>query len=57
MPAAIDGHELRAEIDTSQGETILDADTANSLFSLTPDSPGAVPLGALDNNPAHRIFG
>ena len=57
VPVLIDGHEIRAEIDTTLGETVLEADTASALFTLTPDSPGRVPLGALDNNPAHRMFG
>ena len=55
IPVTLDGHELRAEIDTMQAETVLDADTASSLFQLKPDSPGAVPLGALDA--AHPMFG
>lgn len=57
IPVLLDGHELFAEIDTIVSQSILDADTAKSVFGLTPDSQGAVPLGALDANPAHRIFG
>jgi hypothetical protein len=55
IPITLDGHEIRAEIDTFSPDTILDADTASSLFQLKPDSPGAVPLGALD--PSHPMFG
>jgi hypothetical protein len=57
IPVTLDGHELFAEIDTIEPTSILDADTARALFDLSPDSQGAAPLGALDNNPAHRIFG
>jgi hypothetical protein len=53
----IDGKDVLAQIDTGLTQTVLDADTARSVFSLTPDSPGTTPMGALSNNPAHRIFG
>ena len=45
IPVTIDGHDIRAEIDTSLAQSVMDADTANSLFSVTPDSEGAVPQG------------
>jgi hypothetical protein len=45
IPVTIDGHEIRAEIDTSLAQSVMDADTANSLFNVTPDSEGAVPQG------------
>jgi hypothetical protein len=57
IPVTLDGHEIHAEIDTIEPGTILDADAASALFNLTPASPGAVPLGAMDANPNHRIFG
>ena len=57
VPVTINGHEVYAVINTTLPGTIFDADTARTLFSLTADSPGAVPLGALDSNPNHRIFG
>jgi hypothetical protein len=57
IPVSIDGHEVIARINTGTGPNVLDSDTARELLDLTPDSPGAVPLGALDSNPAHRIFG
>jgi hypothetical protein len=55
IPVLLDGHEIRAEIDTFSPDTIVDADTASSLFQIKADSPGAVPLGALDSS--HPMFG
>ncbi len=55
VPVTLDGHELRAEVDTFTPDTILDADTARSLFRLAADTPGAVPMGQLD--PSHPMFG
>lgn len=57
IPVTLDGKQVYAEIDTNSPITTVDADAARSLFNLTPDSQGAIPLGALDNNPAHRMYG
>lgn len=57
IPVTLDGNQVFAEIDTALPITTLDADAARSLFNLTADSQGAIPLGALDNNPTHRVFG
>jgi hypothetical protein len=57
LPVMLDGHEVIAKVDTGQVRTTLDADTARELFSLTPDSPGAVPLGTIAGEPDHKIFG
>lgn len=57
IPVSIDGHEVTARINTGTAQNVLDADTAHELFDLTPDSSGAVPMGALDSNPAHRVYG
>jgi predicted aspartyl protease len=53
----IDGKDVLAQIDTGLAQTVLDADTAKSVFDLTADSPNTTPMGALSSNPAHRIFG
>ena len=57
IPVTLDGQQVFAEIETALPITTLDADAARSLFSVTADSQGAIPLGALDNNPTHRVFG
>jgi hypothetical protein len=49
IPVTIDGHEIRAWIDTALAQTVIDADTANSLFSVTSESPGAARLGTAAN--------
>ncbi len=53
----INGREVNAELDTGRSQSVLDADTARALFEVTADSTGAVPMGALDNNPLHRVYG
>jgi hypothetical protein len=57
IPVTIDGKQVIAEIESAGTDSVMDWDTARSLFGLTPDSPGAVPLGSLDTNPDHRMFG
>jgi hypothetical protein len=57
IPVSIDGHEVMASVIASNPDTTMDADTAHQLFQLTADSPGAVPLGTLDGNLAHRVYG
>jgi hypothetical protein len=57
IPVSIDGHELQAMVNTSLPTTTLEADDAHALFDLSPDSAGAVPMGTMDGNPAHRVFG
>jgi predicted aspartyl protease len=52
----LDGHEVPALIDTGATSSTLDANTAHQLFNLTPDSPGAVPLGTMGTGSA-RTFG
>jgi len=56
VPVKIDGHDVTATIDTGATSSTLDADTAHQLFDLTPDSPGAVPLGTMGND-SHKVFG
>jgi hypothetical protein len=52
IPVTIDGHEIRAWIDTSLAQTVIDADSVNSMFGVTGDSPGAAKLDALPNGRA-----
>lgn len=52
----LDGHEVPALIDTGASSSTLDANTARQLFDLTPDSPGAVPLGTMGRGDA-KTFG
>ena len=35
----------------------MDADTAKFTFGVTDSSPGSVPLGSIDHNPEHKVFG
>ena len=57
IPVSLDGHEVLATINTGLANTEVEADTVLQNFKLTIDSPGAVPMGARDNNPSHRSFG
>ena len=48
---------MPALIDTGlASRSILDADTAHQLFDLSPDSPGAVPMGTMGGS-NRKIFG
>jgi predicted aspartyl protease len=53
----LDGHELIATVDTGATRTTLNDDAARELFDLSPDSAGAVPMGTMDGNPSHKVFG
>ena len=57
IPVKLDGHELIAVIETGTEDTVLDANTARQLFDLSPDSPGATPLGTVAGQVDHKIFG
>jgi predicted aspartyl protease len=52
----LDGHEMTAMIDTGASGSTLDAATARQLFDLTPETPGAVPLGVMGAS-NRKIFG
>jgi len=45
IPAHINGSEIEALIDTGAPETVIDVDTAKSMFGVTADSPGAQTFG------------
>lgn len=40
IPLILNGHEIRALIDTGSSDTVLNAETAERLFGLTGQSPG-----------------
>jgi len=46
VPVTLDGHSLRAEIDTGSSNTNIGAGIAKRVFGLTAESPGAIPLQA-----------
>lgn len=56
VPVSLNGHEIIATIDTGATGTTLHEDTARALFGLTPDSPGAVPLGTMGKT-EKKVFG
>ena len=56
IPVTIDGKQITATVDTGATSTTLNENTARSLFDLTPDSPGAVPLGTMGNS-NRKVFG
>jgi predicted aspartyl protease len=56
VPVKIDGHEINATVDTGATSSTLDAAAAHQLFDLSPDSPGAVPLGTMGDD-THKVFG
>jgi predicted aspartyl protease len=56
VPVKIDGHQVTAIVDTGASGSTLDAATARQLFDLSPDTPGAVPLGTMGQD-SHKVFG
>jgi hypothetical protein len=57
VPVTLDGKRLSALIDTAATRSTMSEATARYTFEVTADSPGAVPLGNVDNDPNHKIFG
>jgi predicted aspartyl protease len=57
IPVTLNGHTLDAIIDTGSPRSTLSAETAQDTFKVTADSPGAVPLGTVENDPNHKVFG
>ncbi len=57
VPVMLDGKPLRAMINTAAPNSTLTADVARFAFDITPDSPGSIPLGTMDGDPAHKVFG
>ena len=45
VPVTLDGHSLKALIDTGASESFAEDELASSVFSLTSTSPGAEPAG------------
>ena len=56
VPVVIDGHELRAIIDTGASGTFMDMNTARRVFGLTPDSPGMKNVGIANNDPNLPLY-
>ena len=56
LTVKLDGHEIPATLDTGATSSTLDAATAHQLFDVSPDSPGAKPLGTMGPN-GGKVFG
>jgi hypothetical protein len=56
VPVTIQGKEFKVALDTSSQTSTMSTDTAKYIFGVTADSPGAVPLGSVDDNPDHKVF-
>lgn len=58
IPLILDGHEIRALIDTGAPETYLSQRVAAQFFALRPDSPGMKPeeLGTDQNGIARQMY-
>lgn len=46
----LDGHDIKAMIDTGATRTTMSMDTARSRFDLTPDSPGMTKAGDINGD-------
>jgi len=57
IPVTLDGKEFKALIDTGSPRSTISAATAEYVFHITANTPGAVPLGTVANDPNHRILG
>jgi predicted aspartyl protease len=57
VPVTLDGKTFLAVIDTGAVRSTMSANTAKFAFGVTADSPGSVPLGMVDRDPNHRVFG
>jgi hypothetical protein len=45
VPVTLDGHSLKALLDTGASESFIEDKRASGLFELRPDSPGVEPAG------------
>lgn len=57
VPVTVDGKSFKAALNTAAARSSMSARVAKFVFGVTPDSPGAVPLGTMDGNPDHKVFG
>jgi hypothetical protein len=57
VPVSLDGKQFLARINTASPYSTISANTAKFMFGVTPDTPDARPLGSLDGDPDHKIFG
>lgn len=57
VPVTLDGKPFLAAINTAANNSTLSANTAKFQFGITADSPDSKPLGTLDGDPEHKVFG
>jgi hypothetical protein len=57
VPVTLDGKDFLAVINTGAARSTMSANTAKFVFGITADSPGSVPLGVVDHDPNHKVFG
>jgi hypothetical protein len=57
VPVTLDGKALTALIDTGSARSTMSAAIAKADFHVTAESPDAVPLGTVANDPRHKVFG
>jgi predicted aspartyl protease len=57
VPVLLDGKPFKAAINTGAPNSTLSATTARTVFGITADSPDSKPLGMVDGNPDHKVFG
>jgi hypothetical protein len=56
IPVMLDSHAFDAVIDTGSQHSTISLPVAQRVFGLSPSSPGVVPLGAVNNDPALTGF-
>jgi hypothetical protein len=57
VPVTLDGKTFKAALNTAAPRSSMSAKVAKYVFGVTADSPGSVPLGMVDGNPDHKVFG
>jgi hypothetical protein len=57
VPVTLDGKSFKAALNTGAARSTMSARVAKFVFDVTADTPGSVPLGMVDGNPDHKIFG
>lgn len=57
VPVTLDGKTFKAALNTAAPRSSMSAKVAKFVFGVTADTPGSVPLGMVDGNPDHKVFG
>jgi predicted aspartyl protease len=57
VPVTLDGKSFKAALNTGAARSTMSARVAKFVFGVTADTPGSVPLGTMDANPDHKVFG